>query len=260
MAFHWLPHKAQSTRKPIFYTCTSQRNSLCSDSTTAQSGIPLPDVPVQTYETGPCTLHILSRYLNNCNILVQSLKIVHFVGTLIQFFNDVCAGTTCEPGWRQFGGSCYRINMTFTPYDTARRLCTNAGAYLVQILSDEENKFVVGLKGEKSAYNRQAVWIGYHTTGNTWGWIYKGTNGNYTKWHKGEPRFDGCAVISIKNSIPDLWEAWSCSPDFTAFFVCEKGDESNGLCLTWNFWRGCKMRAINVSGCCYYCWCCKVLL
>lgn len=143
---------------------------------------------------------------------------------------------TCERGWENYRGSCYkavqladRVN-----WAGARDACATAplSGALASIIDADENKFIMSLY--PSGYSNYA-WIGMQDpTEGTFTWV-DNTPVQYTNWQPGEPNNannEDCVVM-----LPGgHWNDAQCTNAYTVFF-CKKpksiqpragSDELNG--------------------------------
>lgn len=119
--------------------------------------------------------------------------------------------------WRCFGSSLYYISTGLKNWHASKQLCLDHGGHLVIIDSEEEQKFILGLK--------KTVWIGLNDieTEGTWEWVNGQILNNSKYWMKGEPNDldnEDCAEIIHDGSVSDSWNDSSC--DREKNFICER--------------------------------------
>lgn len=92
---------------------------------------------------------------------------------------------SCDDGWMLYGPSCYKIEIKYADWLTARGNCMNDhSANLIDIRSRGEQEFIQGKLADHD------FWIGLHTrTGETrkWTWAVDETDLDYENWNTGEP-------------------------------------------------------------------------
>ena len=127
----------------------------------------------------------------------------------------------CEPGWFKHELSCYWFSDHTTNWDDAENTCKDKQSHLVSIQSEDEHKFVVQNRKDKSV----DTWIGAHQNGtdlNNWYWS-NGEKFRFNNWLAGQPNNieEECASIygDGDNNL-NLWHDLPCSLSFR--LVCEK--------------------------------------
>uniref|UniRef100_X2A411 C-type lectin domain-containing protein n=1 Tax=Capitella teleta TaxID=283909 RepID=X2A411_CAPTE len=114
-------------------------------------------------------------------------------------------GQSCASGWNYFSNKCYYYNgSNRVNFNTAVTSCTNIGAALTKITSEEENNFVTDLAKQDGLRQEEYFWIGLSRDSNDdgnfgpWKWSdgseFQDTD--YQKWNTNEPQdIEGCAKI-----------------------------------------------------------------
>ncbi|XP_035663692.1 uncharacterized protein LOC118407334 [Branchiostoma floridae] len=136
---------------------------------------------------------------------------------------QVSAAYVCDPGWQQFGTSCFQIhNSPLRTHADAKAVCSADGS-LAMPKDRDTNDFLVGLIRDTD--QSVGTWIGlrYDVEG-TWSDGTAFQPGVYSNWGDGEPNGDGHCVHFFPSSSPDgykeRWNDNSC--DETLMFICQK--------------------------------------
>ncbi|KAK3106071.1 hypothetical protein FSP39_012086 [Pinctada imbricata] len=132
----------------------------------------------------------------------------------------------CDTGWKNFNRSCYKIPESKVTFKEAKIYCEEEDAFLADVQSEEENKFILALKGKRKLF------LGgkYDSDVLEWRWLktdvaFDGSGARtrlYTNWDKEEPnnldekRKEFCMGIFYSNK----WHNWICS--WKSNFVCKK--------------------------------------
>ena len=126
----------------------------------------------------------------------------------------------CGKGWAYFERSCYQLHRTESTYEKALKTCKSYSAFLVQITSARENKFVAGLDDWPIS---EDLWIGYNDrkAHGHWVWSRTGKGEKYTNWQRRQPDNSGDCAAIWGNKERTTWDDQPC--DNENFFVCEKG-------------------------------------
>ncbi|XP_055368997.1 C-type lectin domain family 4 member E-like isoform X7 [Betta splendens] len=143
------------------------------------------------------------------------------------------AKTTCEPDWDQHGGSCYYFSTNYLTWNQSRSVCKGRGADLVQINSEEEQRFLDDKVGRKMTYFDDKFWIGLTDSKEEGRWLWvddSPLNTSLSFWYKTEPdnwtehNADGedCANMGVQGGATDLkwWFDRSCRS--SKRYICEK--------------------------------------
>ncbi|KAM4040079.1 hepatic lectin-like [Anomaloglossus baeobatrachus] len=156
---------------------------------------------------------VTSKEINNFRIKVHNLS------SNIDDLHLEVKKKTCEPGWKQFGDSCYYLTKFKASWSKIRSSCITQGTDLAVITSSSEQLF---LSTFSEASISKRYWIGLHDMDEEekWMWI-DGTDyqTSYQHWKKGEPnnsRDEDCA---------HMWTfgEWNDAPcDYDAYGICEK--------------------------------------
>ncbi|XP_066985439.1 low affinity immunoglobulin epsilon Fc receptor-like isoform X2 [Macrobrachium rosenbergii] len=73
--------------------------------------------------------------------------------------SSVSGDISCEPGWLQFGSSCFYLANDSGNWFHGYEFCKGIGGSLATIRSEDENYFIAGALAASNASN---VWIGFH--------------------------------------------------------------------------------------------------
>ncbi|XP_076089736.1 perlucin-like protein isoform X1 [Mytilus galloprovincialis] len=138
------------------------------------------------------------------------------------------ANGACPNGWFSHGLSCYFYSKTSVDFADAMVFCKNIDAALVEIESDDENKFIQNsLKNITFKVPPHGYWIGLTDIEieNEWKWIESGNSVSYVNWNPGQPdlrQSENCGILWYSTGF--TWHDDFCS-DNLAFFICEKERE-----------------------------------
>ena len=77
----------------------------------------------------------------------------------------VPANPSCEEGWHYHNTSCYWFSSTRLDFEPAMDSCNEKGAYLTDILSQEENKFIKDILMVINPNNGTDFWAGRRCDG-----------------------------------------------------------------------------------------------
>ncbi|KAM8872531.1 uncharacterized protein ACB058_004460 isoform 1-T1 [Synchiropus picturatus] len=133
--------------------------------------------------------------------------------------------TICPPGWLSFSGSCYwisNINM-LTTWNEAQTKCSDIGAHLLIINSQEEQFFINGKLPDYHQVDIPDIWIGLSDKDHdgTFKWVDKSdvTFSNYGDgWPTNTPNLWDCGQIYTGN-YDGKWETTNCFKSLG--YVCE---------------------------------------
>ncbi|XP_030643644.1 C-type lectin domain family 4 member F-like [Chanos chanos] len=120
-------------------------------------------------------------------------------------------------GWRYFSHSVYYISTAKKSWSGSRQDCTDRGADLVIINSEEEQEFILrSVNGN--------VWIGLTNTEGVWKWV-DGTALSTGYWTRGQPSrsYNGEEDCVVSTEVHDSLKSWDdvfCSNAYS--WVCEK--------------------------------------
>lgn len=113
----------------------------------------------------------------------------------------------------RLNGRLYRVHTAEVPWETARRMCEQAGGHLVCIETRAENELMVKLARGRS------LWLGAVTEGNArWKWI-NNAEFFFIYWSSGEPS----ALTPDFHPMTTSTGAWKTSTG-RAGFICEWAD------------------------------------
>ncbi|XP_078617644.1 secretory phospholipase A2 receptor-like [Branchiostoma floridae x Branchiostoma japonicum] len=154
------------------------------------------------------------------------VKLVWFIliFNIAQDKAHVSAAYVCDPGWQQFGTSCFQIhNSPLSTYPDAEAVCSADGS-LAMPKDRDTNDFLVSMIRDTDQSLR--TWVGLRFNGAEWTWS-DGTvfqPGVYSNWAGEEPNGDGNCVHYIASSrTEDRKEKWNDAPcDVTVMFICQK--------------------------------------
>ncbi|CAG2232074.1 unnamed protein product [Mytilus edulis] len=183
-----------------------------------------------------------SRQSENCGILWHSTGFTwhdDFCSDKLAFFicekelrpggsEIIVANGACPNGWFSHGLSCYFYSKTSVDFADAMVFCKNIDAVLVEIESDDENKFIQNsLKNITLKVPPHGYWIGLTDIEieNEWKWIESGNSVSYVNWNPGQPdlrQSENCGILWYSTGF--TWHDDFCS-DNLAFFICEKERE-----------------------------------
>lgn len=134
--------------------------------------------------------------------------------------------TICSSGWWSFGGSCYWLvsNTDFlTTWHEAYTACSNMGAHLLIIDSQEEQYYINGLLPNFHQAAVPDIWIGLSDKDKDgdFRWVDK-TTPNFTNYGSGWPKNTAdawdCGLIFTGN-YDGKWETTNCFKSFG--YICE---------------------------------------
>ncbi|XP_055368996.1 CD209 antigen-like protein E isoform X6 [Betta splendens] len=147
---------------------------------------------------------------------------------------------TCELDWDQHGGSCYYFSSYKLTWDQSRSVCKGRGADLVQINSEEEQRFLDDKVGGKMNGFDDLFWIGLTDSEEEGRWLWvddSPLNTSLSFWYKCEPdnwtgdnaAGEHCVRMGVKGGATDLkcWFDRSC--DSHERSICEKAAETERL-------------------------------
>ncbi|KAL5005643.1 hypothetical protein ScPMuIL_016801 [Solemya velum] len=130
----------------------------------------------------------------------------------------------CPIGWLFRACSCYKFSSHSANWYDAKMVCFNAGGYLMEIHSAEENS-VVEEEFRTSVSQMHDFWIGgtdAYVEG-VWKWSYSGTDVLSSNWYPGQPdNFfnEDCLALPWGSRGDVKWEDRSCYN--TLFFICQR--------------------------------------
>ncbi|XP_028990872.1 CD209 antigen-like protein E [Betta splendens] len=140
---------------------------------------------------------------------------------------------TCEPDWDQHGESCYYFSSRRLTWDESRTACKRRGADLVQINSEEEQRFLENKVRGKMIIDEDKFWIGLTDSEAEGRWLWvddSPLNESLSFWYGKEPdnwtgrnpAGEDCARMGIKEGATDLkcWFDTSCVKNENR--ICEK--------------------------------------
>ena len=140
-------------------------------------------------------------------------------------------GPCGEPLWTYFGGYCYCVQNIVQTWEKAKNYCNGKRAFLVDIQSSVENKFLLEYVNESIS----SVWIGYNDIEREGEFVWDHTSGSdmYSNWTAGHPyhlylgsvvSVTDCVVLTTReNSIgAGGWVDIVCNK--TRATVCKKGN------------------------------------
>ncbi|XP_021347184.1 low affinity immunoglobulin epsilon Fc receptor-like isoform X2 [Mizuhopecten yessoensis] len=133
----------------------------------------------------------------------------------------------CDPGWLYNANHCYLFSQSRKTWQEAIEKCQDMNAYLADIQSDEENRFV---KMELSRRHEENPELGDYflggylsTTERKWIWRRTGEQFGYTDWAPNEPNNHqdlGEECLMLYGRTLFQWNDVRCSKTF--FFICKK--------------------------------------
>ncbi|XP_029022721.1 C-type lectin domain family 4 member E-like isoform X2 [Betta splendens] len=140
---------------------------------------------------------------------------------------------TCEPGWDQHGGSCYYFSSDKLTWDQSRSDCKRRGADLVQINSEEEQRFLDNKVGRKMTYFLDWFWIGLTDSKEEGRWLWvddSPLNTSLSFWDKNQPdnwtgenpAGEHCASMGVQGGATDLKSCYDRSCNVPQRRICEK--------------------------------------
>uniref|UniRef100_A0A1I8HVV4 C-type lectin domain-containing protein n=1 Tax=Macrostomum lignano TaxID=282301 RepID=A0A1I8HVV4_9PLAT len=113
---------------------------------------------------------------------------------------------SCDDGWMLHGPSCYKLEIKYADWLTARGNCRNDhSADLIDIRSRGEQEFIQGQLQDHD------FWIGLHTRTSEdrrWMWTVDETPMDYNNWNEGEPNNlegeENCAEMYLSGKWNDI--------------------------------------------------------
>uniref|UniRef100_A0A3Q3VSG6 Macrophage mannose receptor 1 n=1 Tax=Mola mola TaxID=94237 RepID=A0A3Q3VSG6_MOLML len=127
----------------------------------------------------------------------------------------------CKLGSIRFGSYCYNIGSETKTFDDAKRACSEAGAYLVDVADRYENALLVSLVGLRP---EKYFWTSLSNTEDkhTFKWATK-RKVTFTNFNVGMPdRRQGCVAMTT-GIFAGLWDVVSCSKKEK--YICKKPAE-----------------------------------
>ncbi|CAJ0947376.1 unnamed protein product, partial [Mesorhabditis belari] len=145
-------------------------------------------------------------------ILITAIVVflVIFVLLWALYHPSPCPAPSCQYGWNYFNGSCYKLYSKKVEYDAAEVECRANNANVVSIHSEQEQKFVNGLR--KGSW----TWLGLKYD-SQWSWS-DGSDVDYTNWEDGHP----ILTRSLANMRRDTGKWESKTSLDSNFFICKK--------------------------------------
>ncbi|KAK9527635.1 hypothetical protein VZT92_014181 [Zoarces viviparus] len=131
------------------------------------------------------------------------------------------ANPGCKLGSIRFGSYCYNIGSERKTFAEAKRTCSEAGAYVVDVADRYENAFLVSLVGLRP---EKYFWTGLSNTVdiNTFKWTTR-RKVTFTHFNVGMPdRKQGCVAMTT-GVVAGLWDVVSCSDKEK--YICKKPAE-----------------------------------
>ena len=124
----------------------------------------------------------------------------------------------CINGWSKFRNACYKYINELKTWNDAERTCTEFGAHLTSIHSQEEADFTASLPGSSKP---RVAWIGGDRSGNVGKWI-DGTKFDFRNWKHLEPNNLGGNEKCIETFIAsdNKWNDIPCNIPHS--FLCKK--------------------------------------
>ncbi|VDI50869.1 Hypothetical predicted protein [Mytilus galloprovincialis] len=151
----------------------------------------------------------LKGFTKTIDDLEKGLKVKHFSG------ND-----GCKKGWDRFRDYCYYFNKDKKSWFDAERHCQAEDSSLVNIVDENENKFVMTKSKEANAGH---FWIGaINWDSGKWIWGSNFEPVKYFKWTPREPNGSGTSIqcVELYPSSDGTWNDHACPTTFA--FVCKK--------------------------------------
>uniref|UniRef100_A0A3B4Z9H1 C-type lectin domain-containing protein n=1 Tax=Stegastes partitus TaxID=144197 RepID=A0A3B4Z9H1_9TELE len=138
---------------------------------------------------------------------IQTDLVLNWFWTFQQLHVSSCVSSgSCPGGWKKFGCRCYFLSPTQSSWSTSRQQCSNQGAELVVIRSQEEMVFLNKLG------DRLKFWIGLKQTFGSFNWEWTDGRSPATTFEEGN--FRGTFLS---------WSRELCSQNLQ--WVCEKPAE-----------------------------------
>ncbi|KAM5262722.1 C-type lectin domain family 4 member A-like [Ctenodactylus gundi] len=106
----------------------------------------------------------------------------------------------CPENWKLFGSHCYFYSTGSKSWEKSKKSCSEMGAHLVVIASQEEQDFITKNLEKNSAYY---VGLSDLEGSGHWQWVDQTPyNQSSTFWHEGEPSSpdEHCAIINIRST------------------------------------------------------------
>ena len=130
----------------------------------------------------------------------------------------------CAEGYSSFQDSCYKIYSTTMTNPDARSQCEQEGSHLVDVTTQAEQDYVVGIL---SAADSNDVWLGL-TGSEDYGLLYwtDGSPLDFTAWDS-RGRNQGQTCIKMNRADSYKWGDRECS--YSAGYLCEFESKSS-LC------------------------------
>ncbi|XP_055368999.1 CD209 antigen-like protein E [Betta splendens] len=140
---------------------------------------------------------------------------------------------TCELDWDLNGGKCYYFSTNYLTWDQSRSVCKGQGADLVQINSEEEQRFLDNKVGRKMTYFLDWFWIGLTDSKEAGRWLWvddSPLNTSLSFWYKNEPNNltgenpagEHCASMGAQGGATDLKSWFDRSCNVAQRRICEK--------------------------------------
>ena len=159
-----------------------------------------------------CHLRPFCIHMTTCSMR-NELYIIKAVLLLLNYFYFSAA---CPDGCSSFQDSCYKICSNKKTNADAREACTQEGSHLVDIATQEEQDYLVGIL---SAVDSDDVWLGL--TGSALNAPLYWTDGsplNFTAWDKWG-RNQGEICVRMTKLFTYKWGDKGCS--YSNGYVCE---------------------------------------
>ncbi|XP_076149056.1 galactose-specific lectin nattectin-like [Alosa pseudoharengus] len=148
---------------------------------------------------------------------VLSLLYAMFALSIATELKVVEKRNVCQPGWKAYGGRCFRLVTKPKNWSEAEVYCVSQGGHLASIHNSGEAQFVRNFAG-----NKHRIWIGAGRSCGAPGWYWTdGSSFAYTKWSKKQPdnwRSNEPCVHMYNGA--GAWNDKSCSACYQ--FVCAK--------------------------------------
>ena len=139
-----------------------------------------------------------------------------YIPYLSQIYCYVTFSGACSNGYSSFQSSCYKRYSSGKSNSEAREACAQEGSHLVDITTQAEQDYLVGIL---DAVNSGDVWIGL--TGSKTGGPLFWTDGsplNFTAWGGGG-RDEGSTCVRMNDYNDYEWGDKSCSVTYR--YMCE---------------------------------------
>ncbi|XP_008297145.1 C-type lectin domain family 6 member A-like [Stegastes partitus] len=173
--------------------------------------------------------HLANHTAERLQLLVRYQNLSHERDQLQTSLSRVLKNVgSCPGGWKKFGCRCYFLSPTQSSWSTSRQQCSNQGAELVVIRSQEEMVFLNKLG------DRLKFWIGLKQTFGSFNWEWTdGRSPATTFWRNRQSLYHGyrtqrCAAFNSfeEGNFRGTFLSWSrelCSQNLQ--WVCEKPAE-----------------------------------